>query len=151
MNIIGTINGADKILSQFNAMGDTMAAAKRKGVRLVAIRLRDVMTEFAKAGHPEHPNVITGQLSTKITYDGPDEEGDIVRANVGSPTPYAPYVEYGHSQEVGRFVPALGKRLVAGSVKAYPFARPAALQVFDGGEAEKIFAQSVNMDLGIFG
>ena len=29
---------------------------------------------------------------------------------------YAPYVEYGHRQEVGRYVPALGKRLVRGWV-----------------------------------
>lgn len=30
---------------------------------------------------------------------------------------YAPYVEYGHRQEPGRYVPALGKRLKSGWVK----------------------------------
>ena len=32
---------------------------------------------------------------------------------------YAPYVEYGHRQEVGRYVPALGKRLVKGWVPGH--------------------------------
>ena len=30
---------------------------------------------------------------------------------------YAPYVENGHRQEVGRYVPAIGKRLVNGFVE----------------------------------
>jgi hypothetical protein len=34
---------------------------------------------------------------------------------------YAPFVEFGHSQQPGRYVPAIGKRLVASSVAAHPF------------------------------
>lgn len=34
---------------------------------------------------------------------------------------YAPYVEFGHKQTPGRYVPALGKRLVASSVAGNPF------------------------------
>ena len=33
------------------------------------------------------------------------------RTEVGNPTAYAAHVEYGHRQQVGRFVPAIGKRL----------------------------------------
>lgn len=32
--------------------------------------------------------------------------------SVGYTSEYAPHVEYGHRQEVGRYVPAIGKRLV---------------------------------------
>lgn len=35
---------------------------------------------------------------------------------VWNPTEYASFVEYGHRQTVGRYVPALGKRLTAGWV-----------------------------------
>jgi len=58
---------------------------------------------------------------------------------VGSDADYAPYVEFGHAQEPGRFVPAIGKRLVAGSVKPYPFVRPAIDDVMNG-DGIKIFA-----------
>lgn len=34
-----------------------------------------------------------------------------------NPVEYAPYVEYGHRQQVGRFVPAIGKRLKNGWVE----------------------------------
>lgn len=33
------------------------------------------------------------------------------RTEVGNPTAYADSVEYGHRQKVGRYVPAIGKRL----------------------------------------
>lgn len=36
-----------------------------------------------------------------------------------NPTEYASYVEHGHRQEVGRFVPAIGKRLKSGFVEGY--------------------------------
>lgn len=38
-------------------------------------------------------------------------------AEVGYSAEYAPHVEYGHRQEVGRYVPAIGKRLVASYVE----------------------------------
>jgi hypothetical protein len=44
---------------------------------------------------------------------------------VGTNVHYAPYVEFGHHQEPGRFVPALGKRLKASYVEGKPFLRPA--------------------------
>ena len=39
-------------------------------------------------------------------------EGTTCRAEIKNDTHYAEYVEYGHRQEVGRYVPAIGKRLV---------------------------------------
>lgn len=38
--------------------------------------------------------------------------GDVYQVEVVNPVHYASYVEYGHRQEPGRFVPAIGKRLV---------------------------------------
>lgn len=43
--------------------------------------------------------------------------GKEYRINVYNPTEYAIYVEYGHRQTVGRYVPALGKTLKKGWVE----------------------------------
>lgn len=45
--------------------------------------------------------------------------------SIGTSIDYAPYVEFGHNQEPGRFVPVLGKRLVADHVPAKPYLVPA--------------------------
>lgn len=44
---------------------------------------------------------------------------------VGTAVEYAPFVEFGHHQQVGRYVPAIGKRLVREFVPAKPFLAPA--------------------------
>ena len=49
-------------------------------------------------------------------YTVPAVDGTAVVANN---IEYAPHVEYGHRQEVGRYVPALGKRLVKGWVPGH--------------------------------
>lgn len=46
-------------------------------------------------------------------------------ARVGPSAFYAPFVEFGHRQHPGQFVPPLGKRLVAEFAPAYPFLNPA--------------------------
>lgn len=43
--------------------------------------------------------------------------GGEYRITVFNPMQYASYVEYGHRQEVGRFVPQIGKRLKSGWVE----------------------------------
>lgn len=40
------------------------------------------------------------------------QSGNGYTATVSNPTEYASYVEYGHRQTPGRYVPAIGKRLV---------------------------------------
>lgn len=74
-----------------------------------------------RADHPDDDGLVkTG------TYNGhvPNIRGD-PRVYVGTNVYYAPYVEMGHRQQIGRFVPKLGKRLKAPSVKAQPYLRPA--------------------------
>lgn len=44
-----------------------------------------------------------------------------LRGEVFPTTKYAPFVHEGHRQEVGRYVPALGKRLVQPFVKGKPW------------------------------
>ena len=46
-----------------------------------------------------------------------NRNGNVYEIEVYNPVEYASYVEYGHRQEVGRFVPQIGKRLKSGWVE----------------------------------
>lgn len=61
----------------------------------------------------------TGRLANSLTH-----ATDRDSAYVGTNVEYAPYVEFGHTQEPGRYVPAIGKRLVKSYVPPKPFMRP---------------------------
>ena len=65
--------------------------------------------------------VDTGNLRNSITHQ---REGDDTEL-IGTAVEYAPYVEIGHHQEPGRYVPAIGKRLVASYVPGKPYLTPA--------------------------
>lgn len=67
--------------------------------------------------------VKTGRLKGSITHQRSTSEADTML--VGTNVSYAPFVELGHDQEVGRYVPAIGKRLVASHVDGKPFLKPA--------------------------
>lgn len=56
--------------------------------------------------------VKTGHLKKSITHEQTDEDTEAI----GTVVVYAPYVELGHRQTPGRYVPAIGKRLVADHV-----------------------------------
>lgn len=64
----------------------------------------------------------TGNLKNSMTSEVSQEEKAVY---VGTAVEYAPFVEFGHHQEVGRYVPAIGKRLVREFVPAKPFLKPA--------------------------
>lgn len=66
--------------------------------------------------------VKTGNLRNSITH-APDFSDN--SAVIGTNVEYAPYVELGHTQTVGRYVPAIGKRLVNKHVPPKPFLRTA--------------------------
>ena len=66
--------------------------------------------------------VQTGNLKNSITKEVSREEKAVY---IGTAVEYAPAVEFGHKQEVGRYVPAIGKRLVSASVPPKPFLKPA--------------------------
>lgn len=66
--------------------------------------------------------VATGNLKNSMTSEVSMEEKAVY---VGTNVEYAPFVEFGHHQEVGRFVPEIGKRLVREFVPAQPYLKPA--------------------------
>ena len=66
--------------------------------------------------------VQTGNLKNSMTSEVSQEEKAVY---IGTNVEYAPFVEFGHHQEVGRYVPAIGKRLVREFVPAQPFLKPA--------------------------
>lgn len=67
--------------------------------------------------------VDTGNLRNSITHQRSSSEANTEL--IGTNVTYAPYVELGHNQEVGRYVPAIGKRLVASHVDGKPYLKPA--------------------------
>lgn len=73
---------------------------------------------YAKLACPKK----TGNLQNSITHATEDNGHTVV---IGSNVFYAPFVELGHTQEPGRYVPAIGKRLVRDWVPPKPFLRPA--------------------------
>ncbi len=56
----------------------------------------------------------TGVLRDSWEHGQIIKNGDVYTIEITNPTEYASYVEYGHRQEVGRFVPAIGKKLKKG-------------------------------------
>ena len=66
--------------------------------------------------------VDTGNLRNSITSEVAMDEKAVY---IGTNVEYAASVEFGHHQQVGRYVPAIGKRLVREFVPAKPFLAPA--------------------------
>ena len=58
-----------------------------------------------------------GTLKRNWTVGAVEKQGNIYQVEIINPIYYASYVEFGHRQEPGRFVPAIGKRLKSGWVK----------------------------------
>lgn len=73
---------------------------------------------YAKINCP----VRTGNLRNSITHDVAEDGKSVT---IGTDVEYGMFVELGHIQEVGRYVPAIGKRLKNEYVKPRPFLRPA--------------------------
>jgi len=145
MELTGVLRGLDKLVTNLAEVKIKAKEAEVLGVTRAAIALRDSIVQYVDEGHPDHPEIHSGRLKASIRYVV--DAGSPTTAVVGSDAEYAPFVEFGHSQTPGRFVPALGKRLVADHVKPYPFVRPAILDIFDGGIAQKLFEGAVKETL----
>lgn len=76
---------------------------------------------YAKVNLTRNHSVDTGNLRNSITHKQIDDHTEAVGTNVE----YAPYVELGHHQQPGRYVPAIKKRLKASYVHGKPYLRPA--------------------------
>ena len=93
-------------------------------------RAFDAIGETA-VGHAEdnitrNKSVATGNLRGSLLHKH-DDKSVVIGTNVE----YGKYVELGHRQEVGRYVPAIGKRLVRAHVPGKPFLKPAITEHMD--------------------
>ena len=86
-----------------------------------AISVGMLVSGYAQEACP----VDTGLLRDSITHAYSDESDHTVILLVGTNVYYAPYVELGHKQQPGRFVPKIKKRLKRSWVPGKPFLRPA--------------------------
>ena len=94
---------------------------------------------FAKEHITKNRSVISGNLRNGIAHEPRGEDS----VDIGSGTEYAPFVELGHNQQPGRYVPAIKKRLKASHVAAKPFLRPAIEQHVD--QYTKIIETEMNV------
>lgn len=90
----------------------TAAADLANRLLALAIPRTPVDTGVLRNGWTQNGGV--GRLGVQRTGEG-------YSITVVNDTPYASYVEYGHRQEPGRYVPAIQKRLVASWVEGQHF------------------------------
>lgn len=77
--------------------------------------IRDFLIEMAERANRKikmRTPVVNGDLRRNWMVSDILKEGNIYKIEIFNNTEYAIYVEYGHRQEVGRYVPAIGKKLV---------------------------------------
>lgn len=89
------------------------ATAKELAARLLA----KVKKRTPTGKHALEEGKMGGTLKRNWTVGTVEKQGDVYQVEIINPIYYASYVEFGHRQEPGRFVPAIGKRLVSGWAK----------------------------------
>ena len=112
------IQGAEAIQRKAEKIADEIARSGKLVARAVMVLERQM--KINASGRPG-PRVQTGRLRASILPE-------IINSTLGRIGPnvfYAKYVEFGHMQHPGQFVPPLRKRLVASHAPAYPFVQPA--------------------------
>ena len=112
----------------------------------VGFILQAQIQDNAMSGHGHHdggyPNAPTGRMAGSVTT----RLISPARAIVGTNVFYAPFVEFGHSQHIGQFVPPLKKRLVNARAPAYPFFFKAIAQTAD--KVQKLIVDYINKLVG---
>ena len=127
----GVVNMADEVTVKVEGVKELIKNVrayqfiKKEAIRIALVRGGYKVELAAKEMCP----VITNRLRSSITTDKSEVQGFVVK--VGTNVKYAPYVEHGHRQTPGRFVPAIGKRLVRDFVPGKPYLHPA-LFMFEG-------------------
>lgn len=106
--------------------GSILSEYKQKKSRTLEI-VGSTVEGHAKEKLQQNRSVQTGRLIGGVAHERRDENTEAV----GTDVEYAPYVELGHNQQPGRYVPAIGKRLVASHVAAKPFLKPAVMDHTD--------------------
>lgn len=104
-----------------NVAENTINSGALQGLEACGIQIEN----YTRTNITNNGSVDTGLLRNSIAHVVPKSKNDDLRVYVGTNVYYAPYVEMGHRQNVGQYVPKLGKRLVAPFVRAKPYLRPA--------------------------
>lgn len=72
---------------------------------------KDIGLAFLKEVKEQTPKGLTGKLNQSWKMEV-SKNGNVYEVIAFNPMEYASFVESGHRQQVGRYVPAIGKRLV---------------------------------------
>ena len=107
--------------TEFKDNSREVLAEEEKAIKAALEKCGMKAETYAKENLTQNRSVDTGRLRNSITHVVDGKE-----VTIGSAVEYAPYVELGHHQEPGRYVPAIGTRLVASFVAGKPYLRPAA-------------------------
>lgn len=102
-----SLEGDEELLSRLGALGGIDASP------VVRATVGEIAQSLRNGGMP----VGTGEMRSSVyqRLEGTNT------GYVGVAKEYAPHVEYGHRQQVGRYVPAIGKRLKAPYVEGQHF------------------------------
>lgn len=73
--------------------------------------------------------VDTGQLRQNWTKSEVTKKGVVHTITIKNPVEYASYVEYGHRQQVGRYVPAIDKKLVKPWIEGQHFVEKSRIEM----------------------
>lgn len=90
-------------------------ALRREDLNDVVAATVNEIARDAKAVTPTQTHALVNSIRAEVKGG---------TGTVGYTAEYAPHVEYGHRQNVGKYVPTLGKRLKAPYVQGQHFFRP---------------------------
>ena len=97
------VKGLDELLNTLEGIATIIDT----GINQVLTDTADDIIDSTK----RRTNRITGKLQDSWEHGEVQKDGDVYTIELGSDCEYAKFVEDGHRQEVGRYVPAIGKRL----------------------------------------
>ena len=101
----GDVEGLDELLKALGGIGEVLDT----GIRTILNDSADDVVDKTK----KRTNVITGKLQKSWEHKEVKKENNNYTVEIGSDCDYAGYVEEGHKQQIGRYVPAIGKKLKA--------------------------------------
>ena len=115
----------NRLLEAFSGHEDKVDASKfcTDVVRTAGIR--------CKAKAEKRTPVDSGQLRQNYVMGDVAKRGFNYTIDISNPVEYAEYVEFGHRQEVGRYVPAIGKRLVKPWVEGHHMLEKSVIETKD--------------------
>ena len=97
-------------MNSFEDMIKEAELASRKTEAIIYDEFNNTGIECVAEVKANEP-VVTGNLRRSITSSDVKLNGNEYSMTIGSSLEYVKYVEEGHKQEVGKYVPAIGKKL----------------------------------------